>query len=189
MTAESETPVLGRCRVSVVIPTLNEAANLPHVFARLPAGLHEVVLVDGHSTDGTVEVARARWPNRHIVARERRRGGAPPRLHQLHQNITWGRWWQQTGRKWAWPAALVARMAIDSGVERHWRSPVRSAAGRPRHAGRPLPATPHDASHRGTPDSGIFTDACYFHRHPSAAALCFGGVDGDSIRYSEPASS
>src|SRR5215213_5171089 len=46
-------------RVSVVIPALNEEKNLPHVFARLPAGLHEVIVVDGHSTDRTVTVARA----------------------------------------------------------------------------------------------------------------------------------
>ena len=45
-------------RVSVVIPALNEAENLRHVLPRLPEGLHEVILVDGHSTDGTVEVAR-----------------------------------------------------------------------------------------------------------------------------------
>jgi glycosyltransferase involved in cell wall biosynthesis len=45
-------------RVSVVIPTLNEEKNLPHVFARLPEGLHEVIVVDGHSTDDTVAVAR-----------------------------------------------------------------------------------------------------------------------------------
>src|SRR5439155_7208795 len=45
-------------RVSVVIPTLNEAENVPHVLARLPAWLDEVILVDAHSTDGTVEVAR-----------------------------------------------------------------------------------------------------------------------------------
>jgi glycosyltransferase involved in cell wall biosynthesis len=45
-------------RVSVVIPALNEAENLPHVFSRLPDGLHEVIVVDGHSTDGTAEVAR-----------------------------------------------------------------------------------------------------------------------------------
>jgi glycosyltransferase involved in cell wall biosynthesis len=45
-------------RVSVVIPTLNEARNLPYVFARLPEGLHEVVVVDGHSVDETVAVAR-----------------------------------------------------------------------------------------------------------------------------------
>ncbi len=40
-------------RVSVVIPALNEARNLEHVFAALPGGLHEVILVDGHSVDGT----------------------------------------------------------------------------------------------------------------------------------------
>jgi glycosyltransferase involved in cell wall biosynthesis len=44
--------------VSVVIPTLNEAANLPHVFAGLPPDVHEVIVVDGLSTDGTVSVAR-----------------------------------------------------------------------------------------------------------------------------------
>jgi hypothetical protein len=32
-------------KVSIVIPTLNEARDLPHVFAKLPAGLHEVMLV------------------------------------------------------------------------------------------------------------------------------------------------
>ena len=46
-------------RVSVVIAALNEEKNLPHVFARLPSGLHEVIVVDGHSTDRTVSVARA----------------------------------------------------------------------------------------------------------------------------------
>lgn len=60
-------------RVSVIIPTLNEAENLPHVLSRMPERIHEVVLVDGYSTDGTSNVARALWPNRHIVARERRR--------------------------------------------------------------------------------------------------------------------
>ena len=54
-------------RVSVVIPTLNEAKNLPHVFARLPAGLHEVIVVDGHSTDDTVEVARRLRPDVRVV--------------------------------------------------------------------------------------------------------------------------
>jgi glycosyltransferase involved in cell wall biosynthesis len=44
-------------RVSVVIPALNEAENLPGVLNRLPAWLHEVILVDGGSTDGTIDVA------------------------------------------------------------------------------------------------------------------------------------
>jgi glycosyltransferase involved in cell wall biosynthesis len=45
--------------VSIVVPTLNEAANLPHVFALIPSGVLEVLVVDGHSTDDTVEVARS----------------------------------------------------------------------------------------------------------------------------------
>jgi glycosyltransferase involved in cell wall biosynthesis len=54
-------------RVSVVIPTLNEEKNLPHVFARLPDGLHEVIVVDGRSTDDTVEVARRLRPDIRVL--------------------------------------------------------------------------------------------------------------------------
>ncbi|MCU1492005.1 MAG: putative glycosyltransferase [Acidimicrobiaceae bacterium] len=54
-------------RVSLVVPAMNEAENLPHVFARLPEGLHEVILVDGRSTDETVEVARRLHPDVRIV--------------------------------------------------------------------------------------------------------------------------
>lgn len=54
-------------RVSVVIPTLNEAENVPHVLARLPAWLDEVILVDAHSTDGTVEVARRVRPGLRVL--------------------------------------------------------------------------------------------------------------------------
>jgi glycosyltransferase involved in cell wall biosynthesis len=44
--------------VSVVIPTLNEAGNLPHVLPDLPDIVSEVVLVDGGSKDSTIEVAK-----------------------------------------------------------------------------------------------------------------------------------
>ena len=54
-------------RVSVVIPTLNEAENLPHVFAEMPDDVYEVLLVDGHSTDGTVDVARRLYPSVRVV--------------------------------------------------------------------------------------------------------------------------
>ncbi|BBC37714.1 Glycosyltransferase, group 2 family protein [Streptomyces graminofaciens] len=53
--------------VSVVIPAMNEAENLPYVFRTLPGWIHEVVLVDGNSTDDTVEVARGLWPNVKVV--------------------------------------------------------------------------------------------------------------------------
>jgi hypothetical protein len=58
-------------RVSVVIPTYNEARNLPHVMGRLPADLHEVIVVDGRSVDGTIEVARALRPDVKIVLQNR----------------------------------------------------------------------------------------------------------------------
>jgi len=50
-------------RVSVVIPVLNEAANLPHVFESLPAWVDEIVLVDGGSTDDTIGVALRLQPD------------------------------------------------------------------------------------------------------------------------------
>ena len=58
-------------RVSVVIPTLNEARNLAHVFAALPPDLHEVILVDGHSVDGTPDVARRLRPDVRVVNQTR----------------------------------------------------------------------------------------------------------------------
>lgn len=58
-----ETPA----RVSVVIPALNEGQNLPIVLARLPTGLHELIVVDGHSTDDTVAVVRRERPDARIV--------------------------------------------------------------------------------------------------------------------------
>ncbi|WP_405819041.1 glycosyltransferase family 2 protein [Streptomyces sp. NBC_00838] len=53
--------------VSVVIPAMNEAENLPYVFKTLPDWIHEVVLVDGNSTDATVRVARELWPDVKVV--------------------------------------------------------------------------------------------------------------------------
>jgi len=46
--------------ISVIIPTLNEAANLPGLLQRLSAEAapHEVIVVDGGSRDGTVSIAR-----------------------------------------------------------------------------------------------------------------------------------
>jgi len=63
-------------RVSVLIPTLNEARNLPTVFRSLPADLFEVLLVDGHSTDGTIEVARRRRPDVRVILQDGRGKGA-----------------------------------------------------------------------------------------------------------------
>ena len=60
-------PILSLVRVSVVVPTLNEADNLPHVFEHMPDEVFEVILVDGNSTDGTVEVAKRLWPSLRVI--------------------------------------------------------------------------------------------------------------------------
>jgi glycosyltransferase involved in cell wall biosynthesis len=56
-----------RPSVSVVVPTLNEAENLPMLLESLPEDVSEVVIVDGYSTDGTVEVARTHRPDVRVV--------------------------------------------------------------------------------------------------------------------------
>lgn len=61
--------------VTVVVPTLNEARNLPHVLPRLPEIVREVVVVDGHSTDDTVEVALRLRPDARIVTQTGRGKG------------------------------------------------------------------------------------------------------------------
>src|SRR4051794_13107406 len=43
--------------VTVVIPTLNEAKNLPYAMWRLPDCVTEVIVVDGRSSDDTVSAA------------------------------------------------------------------------------------------------------------------------------------
>jgi glycosyltransferase involved in cell wall biosynthesis len=66
---------IGAPRVSVVVPTFNEAKNLPHVFALIPEDVHEVIVVDGRSVDDTVEVARSLRPDVQIVLQNRRGKG------------------------------------------------------------------------------------------------------------------
>jgi glycosyltransferase involved in cell wall biosynthesis len=61
-------------KVTVIIPALNEARNLPHVVARMPA-VDEVILVDGGSTDETVAVARRLIPGLQVVRQNRKGKG------------------------------------------------------------------------------------------------------------------
>src|SRR5918992_634418 len=68
----------GNPRVSVVVPTRNEARNLevvlPAVAAVRPA-VHEVIVVDGNSVDGTVEVARRVLPWVRVITQTRKGKG------------------------------------------------------------------------------------------------------------------
>lgn len=62
-------------RISVIVPAMNEALNLPHVFGELPPMLHEVILVDGRSTDNTTEVAKALRPDVRVISQSGRGKG------------------------------------------------------------------------------------------------------------------
>jgi glycosyltransferase involved in cell wall biosynthesis len=53
--------------VSIVIPARNEAKNLYHFLPSIPAGIGEIILVDGHSTDDTIAVAQSLCPDIRII--------------------------------------------------------------------------------------------------------------------------
>jgi len=71
-----DVPVEPTRRVSVVIPAKNEAGNIAWVLQRIPTFVDEVVLVDGRSTDRTVEVARWIRPDVVVVIETRPGKGA-----------------------------------------------------------------------------------------------------------------
>jgi glycosyltransferase involved in cell wall biosynthesis len=55
---EKATATMEAPEVSVIIPTLNEETSLPIVLKKLAGYPYEIIVVDGHSRDKTVEIAR-----------------------------------------------------------------------------------------------------------------------------------
>ena len=64
-----------RVSVTLIIPALNEAENLPYVLARIPDWVGEVILVDGHSTDDTVKIASEWKPSICVITQTGRGKG------------------------------------------------------------------------------------------------------------------
>lgn len=62
-------------RVSVIIPTLNEAANLEYVLPRIPYSVGEILIVDGHSIDDTTAVAKRLHPKVRVIYQKGRGKG------------------------------------------------------------------------------------------------------------------
>ena len=63
-------PAPVRGAVSLIVPARNEAANIGWVLNRIPDCVDEVILVDGESTDATLEMARATLPSLRIVPQQ-----------------------------------------------------------------------------------------------------------------------
>ena len=78
----------GYPRISVIICTLNEEMNLPHVLPKIPQWVDEVLLVDGYSTDNTTTVARKLRPDIRIEYQPHRRGGKSDALKYGSQIAT-----------------------------------------------------------------------------------------------------
>ena len=66
--------MLGVLRVTVLIPCLNEAENLPYVLRTIPEWVHEVIVIDDHCTDRTADVAREAMPDVVVVSNTRQPG-------------------------------------------------------------------------------------------------------------------
>jgi len=62
-------------KVSVVVPAMNEEYNIGQVLSQLPDDLHEVILVDGNSQDGTIEAARHAYPEIRVLSQNGRGKG------------------------------------------------------------------------------------------------------------------
>jgi glycosyltransferase involved in cell wall biosynthesis len=73
---EPSRPTLESVTVSVIIPTLNEAANLPFVLNTVPVWVNDVIVVDGRSEDDTERVARVLRPDIRLVHQQRPGKGA-----------------------------------------------------------------------------------------------------------------
>lgn len=67
-----------RMTVSLVIPMMNEARNLPHVASQIPTHMvDEIIVVDGHSVDDSVAIAKRLWPGAiHVTQTRRGKGNA-----------------------------------------------------------------------------------------------------------------
>ncbi len=63
-------------RVSCVVPAMNEARNIEWVLERVPDVIDQIILVDGDSTDDTVEIARRIRPDVLVVGQQRPGKGA-----------------------------------------------------------------------------------------------------------------
>jgi glycosyltransferase involved in cell wall biosynthesis len=71
-------------RVTLLIPAKNEERNIAWVLSRVPDVIDEILLVDGHSIDRTIEVARTIRPDIVVVPEMAPGKGAAVRTGLVH---------------------------------------------------------------------------------------------------------
>jgi glycosyltransferase involved in cell wall biosynthesis len=54
-------------KISIIVCTLNEAPNLPYVLPKIPDWVDEILLVDAHSVDATIEIAKQLCPRIRVL--------------------------------------------------------------------------------------------------------------------------
>ena len=57
-------------KITLIIPALNEEKNLPHLLPKIPPVIDEVLLVDGRSTDRTMELAKVLRPDIRLLSQD-----------------------------------------------------------------------------------------------------------------------
>ncbi len=62
-------------KITALICVLNEEKNLPYVLPKIPDWIDEVLLVDGHSVDKTIDVARSLRPGIRVLTQPGRGKG------------------------------------------------------------------------------------------------------------------
>jgi len=61
----------GYPKITVLVCALDEEKSLPYVLPKIPSWVDEILLVDGHSTDRTVEVAKRLRPDIRVLYQPR----------------------------------------------------------------------------------------------------------------------
>jgi len=63
--------------ITTVICALDEEESLPDILSKIPKWVDEILLVDGHSTDRTVEVAKELRPEIQVLYQPGKGKGMP----------------------------------------------------------------------------------------------------------------
>ena len=71
---QKELIISSKNKTTLLIPAKNEAANLSFVLSKIPKEIDEVILIDGKSTDDTINTAKSIYPDIKILKQQGPKG-------------------------------------------------------------------------------------------------------------------